>query len=437
MGLKSKRISWVVGLLVLVLCAAPLAAQDELPWWGSYYMPGNVSVSAGMGIARSYWGNETTFTLYPGAEVKAFKWRPGNLFAVDMGVGGKGAIGFTTGGVSEPLRLGAGPYMSFHLGYRGFGGLGIEGLQYLEPLDFFAHIGLMANFVGGRDFLTGIDHTGINYFLSDNFALTLSTSGEWGTYGYRSYGLGVLLKFGPKERLGAPPETEVRTGSSVTGDFMVQPIYYYFVTHYWMSLVLAGGYFDDQSYEVGDETIHHYTFRDQDGEEQEMVLSRALLHRNTDGTAWWGFEIRESDIEAEEGDESWPRRFEYLVNEDHHIFKVRFIDPDSEDVVVYEPEDPTYWERYRDDPEGRFYDAEALAERSVGRDTVRVPAGSFDTEEYQEEDEEYMFTWWLSDEVPGLLVRISGEYYGEDLESIDGELQRINRGVSSPWGPAW
>ncbi|MFO7848959.1 MAG: hypothetical protein R6V67_03260 [Spirochaetia bacterium] len=442
MGLKSKRIKWILGIVVLLMSAAPLAAQDELPWWGSHYMPGNVSLTAGIGFTQSYWTNQTTLSLYPGAEVKAFKWRPADLFAIDMGVGGKGAFGFTTGDVAEPLRIGVGPYMSFHLGFRGFGDLGVEGLQYLERLDFFTDIGFQVNLVGERgDLITPIDHTGLNYFLSDNFALTLSTTGDWGTtYGYRSYGLGVMMKFGPKESLGAPPKTETGSGGSVTAAFTAQPIYYYFVSHYWMSLVLAGGYYDDQTYEIGDETIHDFTFRDDDGEEQSLVISRALLHRNDDGTAWWRMEIEESDIDLEEKEEtdSWPRQFEFLVNEDHHIFKVRFIDPDSGDVMVYEPDDPTYWDRYQDDPEEeRFYNAESIEEHSIGSETVRVPAGSFDTEMYEAEDDEYTFTWWLSDDVPGLLVKVDGQYEAEDIETIEGELQEINRGVTSPWSPAW
>ena len=440
---KSRRLRFLLCITVLVLTAVPLVAQDQLPWWGSYYMPGNVSVGARFGF-----DNQDALSFFPSFEYKFSKARPANLFPIDFGVGARAGVSYTTGGVDDALRLGFGPYLSAHLGYRGCRGLGIDELRYLEPLDFFVNLGFLFNAVGSDRYgnFSLFTQSGLNYFVNDNFAVTFSYFNE------RAFGIddddlldprpdsrngakiGILLRFGPKEPLGDPPDTTIDPMPA----FTFQAVYYQFVAYYYMSFALAGGFYNDESYEIGDETLHHFTFRDEDGEEGVLAFTRALLHREGDGTAWWRMEIQVIDMARDDQPEgTMPFEFEFLTNENYHLLKLRYMDPETGEIQLFEPDDPAFWEHMAESD--LIYDEEAFARYFVGSESITVPAGTFETEKYQADEDEYLFTWWVGElgVVPGLLVRMEGTNKTEGLESIVGELQRINRGVTTPWGPLW
>ncbi|GAB6091430.1 hypothetical protein [Spirochaeta dissipatitropha] len=421
--LRRRTVRSLLFAVLLVLLTVPLSAESIEPgWWGSYYTPGNVS--AGLLTAADF-NYGLSLDVYPNVEFKFYKWRPGNFFAVDFGAGLRGAVNLYTGDNFYPgyFGLGLGPYVSWHLGFRGLRNLGIEALEYLEPLDLFSTVGLSFHmFSGDNPPGSGLSFSGIsgmNYFLTDNLAVTAFTSvaGISGLHTRRLRGgIGLLLKWGPKERLGDAPDIAFGFG---------EPLYMYFQAYYMMAIGLSGPFFDDVSFQPGDETELMYRITE-DGDAVEFTIIRTLLERNAAGTeSWWRVQFIHPDMEK---DRDWPDVFELLTNASHDILKVRYIDPNNQRLSEYVPDDPARWRRNLD---FSSYDPEAMEDYFVRTDSVTVPAGTFTTDLYRYTDGEYDVEYWISSDVPGLLVQIDGTY--RDGDELFGQLQEIRRGVVSPW----
>ncbi len=415
-----RSVGWrrlLLGLTVLALAAAPATAQEGLGWWGSHYTPGNVMFGAGVGLRP----NPLAIEFYPGAETIFYKWRPANLFAIDFGVGARGVVGFSTG-TTGGLVLGGGPYLAWHWGFRGLGGLS-PFLEYLEPLDVFSAFGLSfltfpGSGVGGG--LVFTNYSGLNYFLSDNFAVSLSST-FFGGYGGRTT-LGVTYKIGPKERLGDAPV-----------------VYQHILFDYVFMMSYAWFYYDD-NFSVGDEVTFEYT-QTADGETwmSEFEVTRALLHRGADGTSWWRAEFNHPDME---GNPIYPTQYEFRVNEQWDVLEFRYRHPQTGRLRSEVPDDIAKW-RMMVDEQREFADPEEMARYRVGSERLTVPAGTFSTEVYRSRpDDEADWTVWLSNDVPGLIVKFSGTAMVAESDEIEtagaeGILQRVRRDVTSPWTPAW
>ncbi|AFG37308.1 hypothetical protein [Spirochaeta africana] len=420
------------GLLIILAVLAGggnlYAQEEEMGWWGSYYTPGNLTAGLVAGLGLDY---GVSLDLYPNVETKFYKLRPANLFAIDFGIGARGGIHLYTGDDWYPGYTGfsAGPYLSWHLGFRGVENLGITGLEYLARLDLFSSVGINYQlFMGDNAPSAGLGLTtfsGLNYFLTDNLALTLSTTynRRFTTYsGSRRLlrpGIGVLLKLGPKERLADAPDIAIGA-----------PVYLYFQAYYLMAMGLSGGFFDEQSFSVGDETTFTFVFSDEDEDDVEFTVVRTLLYRNDDASRmWWRLGFTHDDMEGEPG---WPHEFEALTNAQHDILRVRYIDPNTNRLTEYRPDDPSRWRRtYAHTP----YDRTRLEDYFVRTEQVQVPAGSFTADRHHYAENDYEYTFWVAMDVPGLLIKVEG--IDIDGQSFIGELQRIRRGVGSPWEPAW
>jgi hypothetical protein len=72
---------------------------------------------------------------------------------------------------------------------------------------------------------------------------------------------------------------------------------------------------------------------------------------------------------------------------------------------------------------------------SEGSERVRVPAGSYRAERVVAQEEPYEFTWWYTDEVPGLLVKLEAREDGDLV--VEGELEEVLSGVTTPWEEPW
>jgi len=415
--------------ILLATAAAPVTAQqDNLGWWGSYYLPGNFT--AGIILGASF-NQGINFDIYPNFERKMFKWRPANLFAVDFGLGLRGLVNLYTGNDLYPghLGLGAGPYGSFHFGFRGFGKLGIPGFEHLERIDVFSTFG--ANYqlyLGNNPPNSGIyfsNFSGINYYISDSLALTLSSNYQQRFDAYSSYyrrsfsgSIGILLRFGPKEQLVAPPS----------------PTWQYFQSVYMMSIAYSGGFYDDTTFNIGDEATISYIYTDgHDGRTMETTVVRALLHRSADGKrSWWRLTM--DNPELRKNGHIYPLDFEVLVSDVHDIIQIRYMDVNTRKLQVFNPDDPSAWRR---DIDFNQWGDQKIAEYFQRSETIQVAAGTFQADVYLAEDVDgQKITLWLSNEVPGRLVKVEALAIATQL-SIQGELQQIRRGVSSPWPPAW
>lgn len=405
----------VVGLLFAVGTVG--ISQESTGWWGSYYMPGNTAFSADVGVG---FNNGIALDLSPGAEVIVTKIRPGDLFAIDIGVGAKGLLSFWRSSAAQThgyVAFGGGPFVGAHFGFRG---LDFSFSEYLERLDVFTAIGLNYLVYGPTGDWTGFTSPssglkfgtfgGFNYFLTDSIAVSF-TGAYWSDWS--STTVGVTLKLGPKEPLGEAPEF-----GSLSGNIA----YLQFSALYWAILGFGGYVADDESFAEGDGIRWWMSFPD-DNDSDEIEYTRALLRINSDGSKWWRAEF------DSEGDLS---EFEYLVDKSGGLVMLRYEDPETHEVVSYEPSDPDgWWGGYQ----GSVKDREDLDALSEGTERVRVPAGTFTAEKVVAGEPPYQYMWWYTDEVPGLLVKL--EVYEEDILIVEGELRDILSGVTSPWEVPW
>ncbi|TVQ24707.1 MAG: hypothetical protein EA382_08205, partial [Spirochaetaceae bacterium] len=406
-------------LLLLIVVAGTTTADDQLPVVGSYYMPGNIALSLSGQVTLH---NGFGIRVLPGFEYMFTKVRPADAFALDFGAGVRGLAGFHR-------------YSSFDLGYTifavapmitahiGFRGLGFVGAEFLEPLDVFAGIGPGYSIVsptgdwGGlaspRSGLGIASVSGFNYFVTDSIAVSLSASyfgtfgssytGAWGT------GIGVVFRLGPMEELGVRERVVVprATGPVFGGAIM----YNMFVALYWSTTWMSGFWYDDDTFAEGQgiRMVQRYRDRRDSG---EIEHTRALLRINADGTKWWRFVF----------DDEEPIAFEALVDSELRLLKIRYLDPGSDRVVEYTPDDPRVWRRTAEATAG----SEVEPVR-VGAERITVAAGTFDTERYHYRDDDIDFTWWISDRVPGRIVRYKGQT--PDADEMTGELLEILSGV--------
>ena len=411
-------------LLVVALLFAVGAvgfSQESTGWWGSYYMPGNTAFSADVGLG---FNNGIALDLSPGAEVIVTKFRPGDLFAIDLGVGAKGLVSFWRSSATQThgyVAFGGGPFVGGHFGFRG---LDFSFSEYLERLDVFTAIGLnylvygptgdWAGYTQPSSGLKFATYGGFNYFLTDNLAVSLT-----GAYlqDWSSTTVGVTLKLGPKEPLGEAPEF-----GSLSGNIA----YLQFSALYWMILGFGGYVADDESFAEGD-GIRWWMSFPEDDDTNEIEYTRALLRINSDGSRWW-----RAEFESEDESEGELSEFEYLVDKSGGLVMLRYKDFNTNEVVSYEPSDPDgWWGGYQ----GSVKDREDLDALSEGTERVRVPAGTFTAEKVIAGEPPYQYTWWYTDEVPGLLVKLEG--YEEDTLIVEGELRDILSGVTSPWEVPW
>lgn len=414
-----------IALAVLSMLAADAFAQSGAPRLATHYQPGNVAFSLGAGLG--FGGSGLGVSLYPGAEVIVAKIRPADAFSIDFGAGARGGFTFRTYGTTPAsgyLALGGAPFVSAHMGLRGFAGS--EFADYLDRIDIHTSLGLgyltyiptgtTGPIDGG---LALANFSGINYFLTDNLAISLGTNYlmSWASNvpGAFTTGVGVVLKFGPAEEVGERVDIGIPDLSGMSGELM----YTNFAALYWASVALGGYLPGDDTFDEGDGIRFHHRYRSvEDGDIEEIEFTRALLGADADGAQWWRIEFLLEDDEL---------AFEVRVNEDRGIELMRYLDPATEQVTTHTPGDPYLWTTYDE-----MWTKEELEEHRVGSERVTVTAGTFDTDRIEATEEDYTYTWWMNEEVPGRVVKFAGTT--EDETSVSGELLEILSGVTSPWG---
>ncbi len=421
---KMRLFRLVAAAVLLAACATTAAAQEEAPWFGSYYMPGNLVFTLG---GEASFSNGFGVRAIPGFEVMVAKARPGNAFALDFGAGVRGLAGFHSYTLNYGYSVFAvAPMLSAHLGFRG---LRLPGSEYLERLDLFTALGpsySLFNTTGTwgttrpRAGFGIASASGLNFFLTDSLAVTVSAT-YFGRFGYRysgafGSGIGILYKIGPMEELAerdpiVMPRVE---RPSFTGPIM----YSTFVSLYWSTIAMGGFWYDEETFEErqGVRMLHRY----QEGRDTtEMEYVRALLRTNPDGTKWWRFVYDADEALA----------FEALVDEDYSLLRMRYLDPGTERVEEFVPDDPRVWQQAA--IEARR-EQDSLAPTRLRTERITVGAGTFDTDVYTYEENGYAFTWWVAENVPGRVVQLEGR--SSEADEIYGELLEVLSGVRSPWG---
>jgi hypothetical protein len=195
----------------------------------------------------------------------------------------------------------------------------------------------------------------------------------------------------------------------------------------------AGGYgYGYESFEEGEGVVWNIRSTN---DEEPLQIERALLKRNGDGSAWW---LLKYSAQGEE-----PFLSEALIGSEYELQKFRYRDPETGDIREWIPEQEESVEEEADQDE---YESEAdfyrggYEEYSRGFEDISVPAGTYRAEYFLIEDaytvenedgesESYSvrYEWWISEQVPGEIVRY--EWTDSSNESaLIGELVAHNQG---------
>jgi hypothetical protein len=195
-----------------------------------------------------------------------------------------------------------------------------------------------------------------------------------------------------------------------------------FYAIYWYAFAAGGFYFGDDNYAVGQGTVWEISSSTAGDEEDTLRVEKALLAEEPDGSRWWAAAF------TSEGDRYL---YEYLESADHELVKMRYRGIEEGRVGSYTftaEERSRFMIPNRVTPE----DYEQMAQ---GTEEITVPAGSFQTRRLGIDagsgEEEVSYDWWISEEVPGRLVKFEWRT-GEDWAR--GELVEITSGNSPQLG---
>ncbi|MDZ7794155.1 MAG: hypothetical protein U5P10_10835 [Spirochaetia bacterium] len=224
------------------------------------------------------------------------------------------------------------------------------------------------------------------------------------------------MKIGPTPKVDSTKfESDIRASGRI---MMTQMYVSQFYAIYWYAFAAGGFYFDDSTYEVGQGTVWSLTSSD---ENEEIRLERALLSIEDDGSKWWRVAF------SREGDRLV---YEYHIAPDYQLLKMRFKDVAENKVGEYEFLNET------DEAEYESADVEPItpedyAEYKTGTERVKIAGNTYECDvlehSYSADSDEWSYTWWASQDVPGSLVQFYWELNNEE-EWMQGELIEITTG---------
>lgn len=179
-------------------------------------------------------------------------------------------------------------------------------------------------------------------------------------------------------------------------------------------------------------TLWRMTSTEDDGSFSSVEAERAFLKTLPNGDRWWYLAWR--------GDgESW--EFEALMDKDLMARKIRYFNADVKRV-----EESSFDTSGKAKPDSEKappqeasvsdIDLKDLAKNVKAKETVKVGAGTFQTERiewtFYDEDEKttYRYTWWVDPKAPGGLVKYEWTRSGSK-ESLKGELVSLKKGYKS------
>jgi len=215
----------------------------------------------------------------------------------------------------------------------------------------------------------------------------------------------------------------------------------------YMQVFIAGGYAGGYAdYSEGQGVVWEVVSKEND-EEERLEIERAFLKSMDDGSQWWL--LRYS---SQEGDEIIA---EALLDTEYKLLKFRYKDPEYNDIREWLPR----YETEDTDKETENYSqvesySDAMIEGDYlpyvkGTESISVPAGTFDTKyarvevDYSETDPEaaesagisdkLVYEWWISEEVPGNMVRYSWSRPSDGV-TLTGHLKAITKNRQSQLG---
>ncbi len=382
-----KTVTWIIVIILFLSAASGIYAQNR-PVWTSCYKPGDISLSLSPELS---FGAPLAISLIPGLEVFIFKPDFGGISPLDIGAALRVRSGMAVDAEAY-MTAGAGLFASLHFNIKNF-----------ERLDIFADIGIKYDFFisGIPDGLNGFGFAmtdGISFAVTDSFALTAAYT-LWGSRSGISIGGKVKLGGNNKacpEIVTADPAGSVPEKPAIRKDLEYHiPYLQNFQTLFWYTFAAGGSMPDDSSYSAGDSTVWSITAVN-DGAERKYTAEKALLKTSLDGSKLWraAISVGNEKLVAE-----------FLLDKENRMLEFKY--NDGGETYIYIPEKGTGWHpgpvNTIKEKEYRDYITES--------GTISTEAGDFDTDhiEYRIGESEYRHDWWVSRDVPGLVVKFIWE----------------------------
>ncbi|HUZ16957.1 MAG TPA: hypothetical protein VMV68_01130 [Spirochaetia bacterium] len=177
--------------------------------------------------------------------------------------------------------------------------------------------------------------------------------------------------------------------------------------------------YGDPNYKAGQGTVWEISGS---GSSKPVTFERALLAVNADGSQWWR-------LKFDSGKDSII--YEFLVGKDTQVQKVRFKDPESGQIGEFVPT-----QNGGQPSNAPAYSREQLQQAFVGKDTVKVPAGTFTADHYIYTDQQrnYKYELWTDSSVPGYMIKFEGTQQGNRKAASSGRLIQIETGATTELG---
>jgi hypothetical protein len=179
--------------------------------------------------------------------------------------------------------------------------------------------------------------------------------------------------------------------------------------------------YKESTYKVGQGTIWKFASSG-NGSDDAVTFERALLKVNADSSQWWRFKLDTSERST---------LYEFLVNADTKVQKVRFKDPETGMIEEFVPSSTGPSGGPTATPKSQA----EMAEYRVDRKTVKVQAGSFMADHYLYPDEQGNGNTesWVAQSVPGSILK-SVYTRSKDKQTSTVELIQIETGVTTVLG---
>ena len=176
-------------MVLILLAAGSIAAEDITANWSSYFQAGDTSVSLGVGFGAA--PLVSSVAAYPGFEQTIMDFKIAETVPLSVGVAAKGVANIYGGSGYAGINIGAGLFVPFHFSLRGLD------IPFFNRLDIYLAPGIGMNFDLGNYWLSNpmrfgfVSYDGFNYFVNDSFAIFVEGT-YWDYYGGAA--IGVLLK---------------------------------------------------------------------------------------------------------------------------------------------------------------------------------------------------------------------------------------------------
>jgi hypothetical protein len=203
-----------------------------------------------------------------------------------------------------------------------------------------------------------------------------------------------------------------------------------YVSYLWGLMYMSGATMFEQPYKPGQWT--RWEIKDQSQKDTKMVLERALLSRESDGSEWW--RIKSVNVTPESSDTiSLESQFKKMDENGIAMQVVRMRgkmpgDTEGKELMVPQHLSMLSMTAFPFKPT-----SESIAGATVGTESVRVGTSSYSAKHVKFGAGGGNMEWWLADNAPGGVVKI--QFSGQDKdEKWTMEMTEAGSGAKSELG---